>query len=146
MQPAQYEKAQLVRACWMLAQSNNTDELVAVACTLRNYIVPRFGQVAIYRTYTEVIRQFCINFPTRSEPEINEPALVDPYEGLLYKIESVYDCTMPDITSSHQHPEGAKYFARVTKVEPGSWFDLEIIHKSAFHPLLGSWGAQQFFG
>lgn len=145
MTPREYEIAQYARAVWMLAKSGTVAELLAIACTIRNHVVPKPGGTASYDSFSEACGAFLALFPVRQPPTLQDPAFVSP-NGLLSQIEDIYDCTAIDLTATHDQPGGARFFARVVEVEPESWFDLEIIKRSAVHPLLGTWGAQQFFG
>jgi hypothetical protein len=144
VQQADYEKALLVAACFQLAQSNDVNELLAIACTLRNWVVGRYGQgQQTYRTYSECINNFLAAYPVRQLPDSFCPALIDPTDGLLAKIDAVFDNTLADVTSSKSHPGGARYFGSARN--PDSWFKREILERQDVHSLLGTWGAMQFF-
>ena len=143
--PQDYEIAMFAQATWRLARSSDQNELIAVACVLRNHIMPRLGQVATYRSYMECIVDFFKVYPTRELPSLTDPAFVSAPEGLLFNIAGIYNCETPDITATHDHPNGAKYFNRVSQLEPSDWFVLEITNKQGQHPLIGTFGSMQFF-
>jgi hypothetical protein len=155
MQAADYEKALLVAASWQLALNNDVNELLAIACCIRNWVVPRYGVPRLpdprlgklyYSSYSEAIESFLQLYPYRSLPAINEPGLIDPDEGLLVKIEQVYDCTLNDVTSSRAFAGGARYFARAGRHSSDDWFGKEILaHQQDAHPLIGTFGSQQFY-
>lgn len=135
----------LAQTTWQLSKSDTLNELIAIACVLRNHVIPRIGQVATYSSYMEACRDFLEAFPSRKPPTLEEPVFIAP-DGFLSVVDGIYDASSPDITATHDHPNGACFFCRPTQVEPGSWVDLEIIKKPAHHPLLGTWGSQQFYG
>ncbi len=140
MTPQEYEAAMLARAVWMLAISNNVNELAAIACTIRNHVIQVPGCFQTYDNYTTACKQFLQSYPIREEPTMNEPALTAYPDGLLAIIDDVYSCKYKDITAT-QTTQGARYFARVSSVVTGSW--QEQIVKT--RPILGTLGAQQFF-
>jgi hypothetical protein len=141
MQVAIYEASLLVEASFRLSKSDDIDEILAVGCVIRNWI----ERDNVYRTYPEAISHFMSAYETRALPDSSCPALVDPSQGMLQKIEDVYFNRHPDITSAHDHPGGARYFARAASEPEGSWLRTEIIQHPEKHPLLGTWGAQQFY-
>jgi len=156
VQLADYEKGLLVQACWRLARNNDVNELLAIGCTIRNWIVTRMFSANGYRVawpgtlgtvyfpnYATAVAMFLEHYPARSAPGVIEPAIVDPTEGLLAQIDSVYDCSLPDLTSTRGFPGGARYFGRVTSVP--EWFKAEILARQDAHPLIGSFGSQQFY-
>ena len=143
MTQADYEKGLLVAATFRLAKSDDVNELLAISCVLRNLVVPRYGQVAEYPSYTDALTAVLEAYELRPLPRHDNPALIDPDEGLLGKIDSVYDNSLPDVTSSRTHPGGARYFGSASR--PGGWFHSQVISRQDIHPLIGSWGAQQFY-
>jgi hypothetical protein len=142
-----YEKGLLVMASWQLASSNNVNELLAIMCTIRNWVVPKYGFIGrpmvekvYYPSYSEAIEEFLAIYPVREMPRVNEPALVDEVEGMLLKVDGIYDCTHLDVTSSRQAPYGARYFGR-----PGNkFFESEVLQHQDVHPLIGSFGGSSF--
>lgn len=145
MLPQDYEIAVYAQTVWRLAHSSDTNELISVALVLRNHVVPRIGQVATYGSFEEACREFTKVYPTRDFPSLTDPAFVSQPEGLLCQITDIYTCTAKDITATHDHPNGAKYFARVANLNPNDWFSLEIVQKQGQHPLIGTFGSMQFF-
>jgi hypothetical protein len=145
MVPQDYEIAFYAQTVWRLAHSSDTNELVAVANVVRNYVVPRLGQVAVYSSFTEACFEFMKVYPLRELPFLTDPAFVSQPEGLLCQITDIYTCAAKDITATHDHPNGARYFARVAHLDPNDWFQLEIVNKQGQHPLLGTFGSMQFF-
>ena len=149
MTQSDYEKALLVAASWRLAKNNDVNEILAIACVIRNWVVPRFqarvfpmnGQ-AYFKSYSEAVDNFFSLYPLRAFPTINEAALIDPDEGILVKVDSVYDCTMVDMTSSRANPFGARYFGRANN--PSAWFRSEVLERQDIHPLIGQFGSQAF--
>jgi hypothetical protein len=120
-------------------------ELLAVACTIRNHVVSRPGSDwLVYPNYMVACDEFMGNCPTRPAPELTEDALITPPDGLLCVINGVYDCTIRDVTSNHDHPTGAKYFARVAALKEDSSDWLRIA--AAARPLIGTFGSMQFYG
>lgn len=154
MQQSEYEKGLLVQASWRLARSNDINELMAVACTIRNWVITKhypgisrhpMGHLSqiYYGTFSEAIEAFYEMYPDpRPSPAIDEPALIDPMEGLLLKIDEVYNCSMADFTSSKAFPGGARYFARNGGA---GWIKEEIVCRREEHPLIGTFGGQQFY-
>ena len=148
MQQTEFEKGLLAMAAWRLARSSDVNELLAILCTLRNWVTNRgLMHTGLYhfKTYTEVVENFLAIYPVRSLPMINEPALIDPREGLLAVVDGVYDNTRADITSSHANPSGARYFGVASEVGTGSWFDEEVLKQPHIHKLIGKFGSQQFY-
>ena len=140
MSPLDYELAFYAMTTWQLARSSNLDELTAVASTIRNHVIPRLGQVTAYKSFYEACIDFLKIYPSRALPSLSDPAFVSK-DGLLFHIGRIYTCKDPDVTATHDHPNGAKYFAN----EPDEWFRTEIIGKPELHPLLGQWGSMQFY-
>ena len=146
---ADYEKALLVAASWQLALTNDINELLAVASVIRNWVVPKF-QARVYpmrektyhASYTDAIREFLELYPVRPLPNVNESVLVDPVEGLLLKVDQVYDCSLIDLTSSRAAPFGARYFGRSRN--PSEFFAKEVLQRQDLHPLIGTFGSMQF--
>lgn len=145
MTQADYEKALLVMVSWQLACSHDVNELLAIACVIRNWVVPRLGEAPVYRTYSEACAYFLLAYQPRQMPEGNEPSLIDPDEGLMAKVDAVYDNSQLDVTSSQQHPRGARYFARVVSLQLPEWFKATVLDQQGKHPLIGTWGSQQFY-
>jgi len=154
----EYEKGLLAQACWRLARNSDVNELVAIGCVIRNWVITRVRSIDARRTswpgtsggtvyfpgYAAAIAAFLDRYPLRPLPDVTEPALVDPAEGLLAQVDGVYSCSLPDLTSSRAFPGGARYFARVTGAP--AWFEAEILVRQDEHPLIGSFGSQQFYG
>lgn len=137
MTSSQYEQALLALSAWRAAKSTNIDEILAVACVIRNHVL-KFG-----RTYSKVCEGLIIN---QGYPDIRHPELIKPNGGLLSQVEAIYKNDLPDLTSNHNHPDGALYFARVVEHQgTGDDFEERIIKQYLAHPLIGTWGTQQFF-
>ena len=135
--PAQYEQSLLALAAWRASMSDNADELLAVACVIRNHVI-RYG-----KSYSNVCENFIINRPW---PDIRHPLLVNPHIGLLSQVEAIYRNELPDMTSNHLHKNGALHFGRVVDHQgKGTDFEDRIIKQYLAHPLIGTWGNQQFF-
>lgn len=143
MTGADYEKGLIIAATFRLAKSDDVNELLAIACVIRNLVVPRLGQTPEYPSYTDAVGELLSVYDLRPLPRHDCPALVDPEDGLLVKIDSVYDNSLPDITSSRTHPQGARFFC-MTRY-PASWFKAAILDHQDQHILIGTFGAQQFF-
>lgn len=143
MTPENYEIALLANISWRLAKSSDTNELIAIACTLRNHAIPRMG-MGRGRTYTEVIEDFISTYPLRENPTINELSFSGP-NGLLSVIDDIYNCKYIDITASKSQPGGAKYFARAATLTSDDWRYEEVIQRPGLHPIIGTFGAQQFY-
>jgi hypothetical protein len=137
MTPAQFDQALLVLRSWQAAKSDNIDELLAVMCTLRNRVL------AYGKTYIQVCEAAEIN---RLYPDIRHPHLIHPTNGILAAVEGIYKNETPDLTSNHLHKNGALYFARVVEHQgTGDDFEERIIKQYEAHPLIGTFGTQQFF-
>ena len=137
MNAAQYEQALLALTAWRAAKSDNLDEIIAIACVIRNNVL-RFG-----KSYSSVCENFIIN---RDWPDIRHPLLLDPYRGVLSQVESIYKNEMPDMTSNHNHKDGALYFCRIMDHQgKGTDFEERILKQHLAHPLIGHWGTQAFF-
>jgi hypothetical protein len=139
MTPQEFETAYLAQTIWRLALSDSVDELIAVGCTLRNWVIPKMGKIAKYKTYPEACADFLRTYPLRDFPNMTEDALVST-NGLLSVIDGIYDCSYPDLTATQTTP-GALYFARAHSVNPDDW-RYGITHN---HQLLGTFGSQQFW-
>lgn len=142
MQPANYEAALLALASYRLAKSDNVDESIAIACVIRNHVI-RTGIVGL--TYTQVIQDFYKLRPTREWPSIANMTLTHPANGILSQIDGVYGNKTPDVTANAQNVRGAMYFARVVDEDKDGWFTEEILKRQDIHPLVGTFGAQQFY-
>lgn len=137
MTPAVYECGLFALKAYQGALSDNVDEILCVACVLRNR-VQRLG-----KTYTQVLEESEVNRPW---PSIQNPALIDPQTGLLAQIEDVYRNIMPDLTSNHNHKNGAMYFCEVMHHQgTGDWVEENILKKPEEHCLIGKWGSQHFY-
>jgi hypothetical protein len=150
MQQQEFEKANLVNAAWQLARSNDVNELCAIMSVVRNWVVPRYGvkvepmrEKIYHASYTDAVKEFLSIYPTRELPAVNDPMLVDPVEGLLIKVDAVYDCSLVDLTSSRAFPGGARYFGRVTQAS--EWFQHTVLNRQDVHPLIGNFGSQSFY-
>jgi hypothetical protein len=143
--PYDYEIAFYAQTCWRLANSSDANELTAVAATIRNHVLPKLGQVATYESYTEACLGFLDTHPLRPYPSMQDEAFISRPYGLLYNIGQIYSGEMADITATHDHPSGARFFARVTSLGADDWRKLQIVDKPAIHCLLGTWGSMQFW-
>lgn len=143
MTPADYEKALLANAAYRLAHQDDINESIAIACVIRNHVRPRLG-VSQYKSYTQAIDDFFGIYPVRPNPEINSPVL-NGKAGILSAIDSIYDCSYVDITASRNNPTGAKYFARVRSLSQDDWRFIEVVSRPQLHPLIGTFGSQQFY-
>jgi hypothetical protein len=141
LNPLEFEQAFYAATIWQISRTSNMDEMMSVACVIRNHVVPRLGQVANYKSFYEACQDFLANYPKRALPSLSDPAFVS-MDGLLFQIGRIYDCSHEDITATHDHPNGARYFSNA----PEDWFRAEIIDKPEIHPLIGTWGACQFYG
>lgn len=139
MSPQIFESAFLAQVSYRLALSDSVDEMVAIASTIRNWVVPKPGKIAQYKSFSAACKDFLRTYPARDFPDLTENALLAP-TGLLSKIEAVYDCSLPDITATQTTP-GALYFARSASLDPSDW-RTQIV---ATHRLLGTFGAVQFY-
>lgn len=142
--PRDYEVAFFAQTCWRVANSSDVNELQAVACAIRNHVLPKLGEIATYESYTEACVQFLNTHPLRDYPG-NEDAFISRPQGLLYNIGSIYSGATPDITATHDHPKGARFFARVISLPADDWRMVEIVKRPSGHPLLGTFGSMQFF-
>jgi hypothetical protein len=124
------DKAMLVLASWRLASQSDVTELLAIACVIRNAVVR-----GNFKTYGDAVNFYMRSYPLREHPHGNEPQLIDPQDGLLGKIDSIYDCSAPDITSSLANPKGASAFA-VARRDP---------HFGDGRQLIGTFGGTQFY-
>ncbi len=140
MQASEYEKGALVGACWRLSRTGDVNELLAIACTIRNWVVPRPGKTAVFKCYGDAVNYFLSTYPVRDLPTGNEPSLVDLNEGLLTHIDKVYDNTMPDITSSREFSGGAHSFG------PSGAPPASVHNPAAEGELIGMFGGQKFYG
>lgn len=145
MTPREYEIAVFAQTVWQLARSSDVNELAAVACTIRNLVIPRIGQIAAFPSYLEACEASILVYPTRQRPALTDIAFTDPTSGFLAIAEDIYDCSYQDITASHDHSNGAKYFYSVSGLAADHWFQIEILNQPEKHPLLGTFGALQFF-
>lgn len=150
MQQQDFDKSVVVAAAWQLGRSNDINELVGIMSVIRNWVVPRFGaktepmmEKIYHASYTDAAKEFLSIYPVRALPAINEPTLVDPVEGLLLKVDGLYDCSLVDLTSSRAFPQGARYFGRVTQAS--EWFERTVLRRQDIHPLIGNFGAQSFY-
>lgn len=139
MTPQQYEAAFLAQTSWRLALSNSPDEMVAIACTLRNHVYSKMGQVSKYKSYPEACLAFLESYPTRPFPDMPEDSFIAP-GTVLALCEEIWDCSYPDVTAT-QTTLGATMFARVTTLESKDW-RYPLVQSGQ---LLGTWGSQQFF-
>src|SRR5271155_4412862 len=142
MTPQDYEKAVFVTAVWRLARSNDPNELAAIACTLRNHVFPRPGQIQTYKSFWEAATDHLKIYPVRDAPSLEESALTSYPDGLLAIIDDIYSCRYPDLTATSSTP-GARYFGRASEIiaEPLGWM-FGIVPT---HQLLGTFGSQQFW-
>jgi hypothetical protein len=143
--PRDYEIAFYAQSVWRLANSSDINELMAVAATIRNHVLPKLGEVSTYKSYSEACLSFLGTHPLRAHPTADDDAFFARPYGLLSTISSIYSGQTPDITATHDHPKGAKFFARVTSLSPGDWRKIEIVNRPSGHPLLGTFGSMQFF-
>jgi hypothetical protein len=140
--PRDYEVAMYAQAVWRLAHSSDSMELLAVACSVRNMVVPSpLSSRQPYASYSAACEDYLANFPTRGLPTLTDDEFVLPPDGLLCVIGGVYDCTIRDVTSTQDNPHGARWFARVTALPTNHW--LQNVIKTA--PLIGTFGSMQFF-
>lgn len=137
MTPAHYEQALLALGAWQASKSDNIDEIMAIACVIRNRVI------AYNKTYSGVVEALVKNRPY---PDIRHPHLIHPTNGLLAAVEGIYRNESPDLTSNHLHKNGALYFGRVVDHQgTGDDFEERVIKQYEAHPLIGTWGTQQFF-
>ena len=145
MTPYQYELAFFAATVWRVSYSSDTNETLAVACAIRNHVIPRMGKASSYRSFTDACEAFLKAYPLRDFPKLSDPAFVSSSDGVLSFIDKVYDCSTPDFTSTMTNPDGAKYFARVVSLPADDWRKREVVDRPDIHPLLGTFGAMQFF-
>jgi hypothetical protein len=145
MSPLEYEIAFYAQTVWRLANSSDTNENLAVACAIRNHVIPKMGMASTYESYTEACLAFLQTHPLRNYPTKDDESFISRPEGLLFNIARIHSCEYPDITSTHDHPAGARYFARVTSLQDGDWRKTEIVGRPSAHCLLGTFGSMQFF-
>ena len=140
MTPQNYEVAMFANAVWRLAKSNDLNELAAIACVLRNHVIVRPGQMATYPTYLKACEDFLKALAgwTRPGPDMTEDGLVSHPDGLLAIIDSVYDCSYPDLTATTTTP-GARYFCQAAQAP--DWMKPIL----TTHHLCGTFGSQQFW-
>ena len=137
MTSREFEMSLLALTAWRAAKSDNIDEILAIACVIRNH-VHTYG-----KTYTAVCEGFVVN---RSWPDIRHPLLINPNAGVLSAMEGIYKNETPDLTSNHLHKNGAMYFCRVVDHQgTGDWIETEVLLKPEQHILIGSFGVQQFY-
>jgi hypothetical protein len=137
MTPKMYECGLLALSAWRASKSDNIDEILAIASVLRNRVI------AYNKTYSQVCEAAIVN---RSWPDIRHPALIHPASGILAAVDGIYDNSVPDYTSNHLHKNGALHFARVVEHQgTGDDFEERIIKQYEAHPLIGTFGTQQFF-
>lgn len=137
MTPKTYEKALLALRSYQAAQSDNIDEILAVACVLRNRVL-KYG-----KTYTQVLEAAEVSRPW---PAVNNPILSDPQNGILALVDDVYDNIAPDYSANHLHKDGALFFGRSQDhFDKKDWFDLNILSNPNEHPLIGNFGTMGFY-
>lgn len=143
--PRDYEITLFAQTVWRVANSSDLNELNAVACAIRNHVMPKMGDVATYDSYAEACAGFLETHPLRPMPNMTDVEFVARPHGLLCYIDKIYSGEMPDITATHDHPSGARYFARVISLPDDDWRKSQIVGRPSGHPLLGTWGSMQFF-
>lgn len=131
-----YEIALLASYIYRCSQSDIPAELEAVGCALRNR-VQKFGS---YTAMFNAIPELQGN-PLRDYPATNSN-MFDPMTGLLELAERVYTNELPDVTSTHDHPDGAVLFCQPNNPHLSPQFVLLVQD----YDLLGTWVNQQFFG
>lgn len=137
MTPNLYETALLALRSWQAAKSDDVTEILAIACVFRNRVM-RYG-----KTYTQVLEEAEVN---RGWPDIMNPALINPQNGILAQIEDIYKNVTPDLTSNHLMKNGALYFGRVVDHQgTGDDFETKVLNHQGEHRLIGTFGVQQFF-
>lgn len=137
MTPNLYETALLALRSWQAAKSDDVTEILAIACVFRNRVM-RYG-----KTYTQVLEEAEVN---RGWPDIRNPALINPQNGILVQIEDIYKGITPDLTSNHLMKNGALYFGRVVDHQgKGDDFEKKVLNHQGEHRLIGTFGVQQFF-
>jgi hypothetical protein len=137
MTPSTYETALLALASWQAAKSDNIDEILAIACVFRNRVL-KYG-----KSYSQILEEAEVN---QGWPDIRHPVLINPVSGLLAQIDGIYRNETADLTSNHLHKNGALYFGRVVDHQgTGDDFELSVLQNQEEHPLIGTWGQQQFY-
>ena len=137
MTPKAYEKSLFALRVYQASKSDNIDELLAIACVFRNRVF-KFG-----KTYSQILENAEVN---RGWPAMNNPVMTNPTNGLLAQIDGIYSGDTPDLTSNHLHQNGALYFGRVVDHQgTGSEFETVVLLNQVEHPLIGTFGVQQFY-
>jgi hypothetical protein len=139
MTPPEFEMVMLAQTSYRLAMSDSLDELICIALTIRNWVVPRPGSLIPCKSYPVACREFLASYPVRDLPYGDEDVLTAP-GALLSLIDSIYNCSHPDITATQTTP-GALYFGRASSLLPGDW----RYQISRTRQLLGTFGTQQFW-
>jgi hypothetical protein len=137
MTPRDYEIALLCLRSYQAAMSDNVDEILSIACVFRN-------RVMVYgKNYTQILEQAPVN---RGYPDIKNPILINPQNGILAACEGIYKNETPDLTSNHNFKNGALWFGRPqVHQNTNDWFETNILKKQDEHPLIGQWGVQCFY-
>ena len=125
-----FDKSLLVLAAWRLASSNDVNESTAIMCVLRNAVVRRG-----FKSYGDAVEHYTSTHPLRKHPRGNEPQLIDPETGLLSQVDGIYNCSVPDITSSTSSPFGASEFCNA-RIDPGF---------ATGKKLIGNFGSMSFY-
>lgn len=137
MTPKVFEKSLLALASYRAAMSDNIDEILCCACVFRNRVL-KFG-----KTYAEILENAEVS---RGWPSSNSPVMINPVNGVLAQIDGIYDGSTPDLTSNHLVKNGALYFGRPQDhFGKADWFEENILKNQEEHPLIGSWGFQNFY-
>ncbi len=139
MTPQDFEAAVLAQTAFKLSMSDSVDEQVAIACVIRNLVVPKPGCLALYKSFPAACTDLLRAYPAREDPTMQEDAMVAP-NGLLSLIGQIYDCSYPDITATQTTP-GARMFARTANLEQSDW-RWPLVRSAR---LLGNWGSQSFY-
>lgn len=134
MTPRDYEIAVLAQTAWRLASTDNQDEILAIACTIRNWVLPRPGMPPmIFASFSVACENYLDQMPLRSAPRLQQDlAFSTGPHAILRNAAAIYDGEYPDVTAL-QGGRGARYFGRQMDMDPNE------------HPLLGTWGGQQFY-
>lgn len=137
MTPKLYEASLLAHHAYRASKSDDPLEILCIACVFRNRVF-RYG-----KTYSQVLENAEVN---RGWPSIQNPALIDPTNGILNKIEDIYDGTAPDFSANHNFKDGALWFCDIMQHQgTGDWFETEILMKPEEHALIGKFGALWFY-
>jgi hypothetical protein len=136
--PQAYETAFFAQSVWQLAKSNDLNELAAIACAIRNHVIPRPGQIQTYKSFTQACEDFMKAYGVRARPTMLEDAFISHPDGLLSIIDSVYDCSYSDLTATATTP-GARYFGQASNLP--EWLKPLAVS----HHLCGTFGAQSFW-